>query len=351
MGRVTRLGRTTVSNASSSIARIRRTLTTVMSIFILIAEWSLEPGGTGVHQKSELSGALQLTAIPACESRTCFISALKELQQCIVAGLRIADFIVGQEEFRHFGAVERSTRPNRRAFQICRSRRGIRVEHRRIDCSAPGPEAVTDYLVRIRLAGDRIGAGALGSATAGEASDCEIEASPEKMDRAAFADEAGPELLEDAVNLNEYAPEAIRVFGVVRAVLFVLGEGNRLDNFIRLRVNVHHDLEGLQRVHHIRVKVRDRARLKCERLRRAVIRVNEQSMFDEVKIHLKRSIAVRHRRSREPSRCNIEGGIPPVIYQRSLHQSNLAYDLSPHMQCAVGILPVLHRQTRPYLTI
>ena len=64
--------------------------------------------------------------------------------------------------------------------------------------------------------------------SAGETGDRKIKAAPEKMHRAAFAAEAGTELLEHAIALHKNAPEAIRVFGVVGLMLFIVIERDRI---------------------------------------------------------------------------------------------------------------------------
>ena len=48
---------------------------------------------------------------------------------------------------------------------------------------------MADHFMRVRLAGDGIGAWPLGRAAAREPGDRQVEAAPEKMDRTALADE------------------------------------------------------------------------------------------------------------------------------------------------------------------
>src|SRR5581483_2170252 len=77
-------------------------------------------------------------------------------------------------------------------------RRGVGVECGPVHRAAARPEAGADHLMRVRLAGDGIGPGTLRSHATGEAADCHVEASPEKVHRTAFAEEASAELLEHA---------------------------------------------------------------------------------------------------------------------------------------------------------
>src|SRR6202044_3180467 len=104
--------------------------------------------------------------------------------------------------------------------------RGVAVEGCLAVAAVTGPEAGADDLVRVGLAGDRVGAFARRSGAAGEARDREIEAAPEEMYGADFSNEARGELLEDLVGLDEDAPEAVRGVGVVGGVLGVLCEGD-----------------------------------------------------------------------------------------------------------------------------
>src|SRR5271156_6819303 len=62
---------------------------------------------------------------------------------------------------------------------------------------------------------------------------CEIEAAPEEMDRARLADKSGTEELEDAVRLNQRAPEAVGGGCVIGGVGPVLRKADRTQNFVR----------------------------------------------------------------------------------------------------------------------
>ncbi|MCT0209069.1 hypothetical protein KQ305_15290 [Synechococcus sp. CS-1332] len=60
---------------------------------------------------------------------------------------------------------------------------------------------------------------------AGETGQRHIEAAPEEMNRAAFAQEPGPELLEHPIRLEQGAPEALGRVRVVLVMNRVLLEG------------------------------------------------------------------------------------------------------------------------------
>src|SRR6202041_590374 len=73
--------------------------------------------------------------------------------------------------------------------------------------------------------------GVLGCYAAGEAGAGEIERSPKEVDGTDLAAEAGAELGEDARGLEKDAGEALGVFGIVRVVGLVVGEGDGVGDF------------------------------------------------------------------------------------------------------------------------
>ena len=73
--------------------------------------------------------------------------------------------------------------------------------------------------------------------------------SPEEVDRAALADEAGAELLEDAVGLHEDAPVALDGVRIVGAVRLVLIEADGALYFVGKRVDLHGTAERLHLRH------------------------------------------------------------------------------------------------------
>src|ERR1700682_5109150 len=99
------------------------------------------------------------------------------------------------------------------------------------------------------------------SQAAGKARDRKIETSPKEMDGAPFADEAGSKLFEHAVGLNENAPEAMRIFGVVSGVRAVAAKGNRPGNLARKVGDLDADAALAQRRQHSVVKLGDGLRL------------------------------------------------------------------------------------------
>src|SRR5581483_5648823 len=127
-----------------------------------------------------------------------------------------------------FRMIEGLLGTNPRSGKAGGLRRGVGVERRSVHWAAARPEAGADHLVRVRLAGDQIGSGTLRSRTTGEAADCHVEASPEKVHRTALAEEASAELLEHAVGGKQDAPEARGGFVVVGGVGSVLIKRDRV---------------------------------------------------------------------------------------------------------------------------
>src|SRR6266404_1227111 len=121
-----------------------------------------------------------------------------------------------------------------------------------------------------------------------------IKAAPPKMDRADFADEARPKLLEDFVDVNQRAPEAIRILVIVRRVRFVFIEANRVWDFNRHRPNLYINPQSFERCHYPLVKIGDRLRAQRQNLDRAITALNHEFVIDKVELDLKNAIPVSH---------------------------------------------------------
>ena len=115
------------------------------------------------------------------------------------------------------------------------------------------------------------------------------------MHRAAFADEPGPEGLQDAVGLHENAPEPEGVFAVIRSVHFVAVERNRVGHLVRLGADVHLKVEAGHLLHDPRVERRDRLRLQRHARRPPIARLNRQRVPDEIEFNLEASAPIRDR--------------------------------------------------------
>src|SRR5580693_5776415 len=109
----------------------------------------------------------------------------------------------------------------------------------------PGPESGTDAFMRITFARYEIGAGAFGRAPPGKTRHRQVEASPEKMDRAALADEMAAKFLKYGIHTNQYPPECVREHRVVGLMRNIFGKGNRTGHFIGSGVDLHIDRHGV----------------------------------------------------------------------------------------------------------
>src|SRR5436305_1845632 len=95
----------------------------------------------------------------------------------------------------------------------------------------------------------------------GKARHRQIEAAPEEMYRTAFAAEARTKFFENAICLQEDAPEAVGIVQIISAVFLILIEGNRFQRFVRLHSNLYFNREFSEVVHYRTIKVRDTLRL------------------------------------------------------------------------------------------
>ena len=73
----------------------------------------------------------------------------------------------------------------------------------------------------------------------GESCTGEVHCAPEEVDRRYLSDESRTERRDDAVGLNELAPEQVDGFGVVGAVDVIVGKRKRRLDLIRCWLNCH----------------------------------------------------------------------------------------------------------------
>ena len=115
------------------------------------------------------------------------------------------------------------------------------------------------------------------------------------MHRTAFAAKTRPELLEDAIALHKDAPEAIGKLTVVRTVFFIFIERDWVFDLVRHLVDGHRQTQFVEGLRHGPVKISYRARFQFNRSPRAIARVDEQLVIDEIKLDLERARTVRDR--------------------------------------------------------
>ena len=132
----------------------------------------------------------------------------------------------------------------------------------------------------------------------------------------------------------------------MRLILF---EGDGIFDLVRQMVDLHRQLEFVERVHHLAIKSRDRLGTQFQDAERAIAFHDPQLVFDEVETHFEDIVAVWDRGSRQTTRRQVKGDVPGVIDPWRERETNLADDLRPHVQARGGGLPIGERQSRPEL--
>ena len=229
---------------------------------------------------------------------------------------------------------------------------GVGVEDALV-AGRPGPVAATADLVRVRLphhVRPAVGctAGMRWRAPSREPGEREVEGTPEHVHRARLADEPGAETGEHPIHGDQCQPEATHRVSVVTGVDAVVGERDRSGNLDGDRPDGGAHVEFVEHRHHRRVEVGDRHRFERQRAARAGDRGDVEAVIEEVEIDLeRRARAVWHQRRRQPTRRDVQRGVPPVIDQRFVGESHLADDLGVQVQGVAGVEPVVERDRRP----
>ena len=183
---------------------------------------------------------------------------------------------------------------------------------------SPAKTNAANFL-RIRFPGHSIGqmrdsAGMRRRRSPGKTGDREIETAPEKMDRTAFATEAGAKRFQDAIGLEEDAPETIDPRRIVASMGFVLVKSDRVCDLVRQKIDFHRELELVECLHHRAVESR--------RLigRRAAARGVAPSLFTIRSSWLMKSKrisnvkSVRNWGGRQAARSEVKRDVPGMIH-------------------------------------
>src|ERR1700722_9007211 len=142
-----------------------------------------------------------------------FIGVLQEVEKRLIRVSGLPDNLIRQDVLTEILAVVGLCRTDRVVGEPVRFRVGVGVERTLVTASRPEPAAA--QFARIALHHDPVpdigcAAGMAGCIATGKPSAREIHCTPEEMHRAYFSDEAGPELAEYAVGLEQLAPEQVR---------------------------------------------------------------------------------------------------------------------------------------------
>jgi hypothetical protein len=112
------------------------------------------------------------------------------------------------------------------------------------------------------------------------------------MHGAALAEKGGAERREDAVDLEQDSPEALRVFRVVGRMLRVLVERNRVYDLVRHAIDAHRKSQRIEHRHHFGVKVGHRARSKRQTPLASVAHAEHHRVVDEIEGYVEHALAV-----------------------------------------------------------
>src|SRR6185437_8588032 len=174
---------------------------------------------------------------------------------------------------------------------------------------------------------------------AGEARHRKIETPPEEVHRARLAEEAAAEELEDAICLNEHAPERVCRARVIGGVDVIAREWNCVRDLVRRLDDAHVDAHAAQELEDPPVKVTDRLRLERQGPFGARARAGDEPVRDEVELDLEDLAPEWDRRGAESARRHVERHLPTVVEPGSEREPHLADDLRPQLQGRGGIAP------------
>src|SRR5580700_9595112 len=117
---------------------------------------------------------------------------------------------------------------NPRLFESLRLRSCIGIEDCILYIPAARPKAHAAHFVGVRFSRHRVRAWPFRGATAGKPRDRKVEAPPEKVYRAALANESRPELPKDRIRRQQDAPEFLNRCTIIRRVYAIFVERNRI---------------------------------------------------------------------------------------------------------------------------
>ncbi len=165
--------------------------------------------------------------------------------------------------------------------------------------------------------------------TAGKARHREIEAAPEEMHRAGFADEAGAKVGHHARRLNEGPVEAPDIDAIVLRMGAIAVECNAVFDFARRRPDLRVNAEPMQPEHEFVIEVSDCHRLESDGFDPAIAGRDTKLMVDKIEGDIERRPVINIRRRQQSARGHQESRVPPVINERGCCNAHLPRDLRP----------------------
>src|SRR3954452_17134651 len=311
-------------------------------------------GETALHRPRlprNAERAFERGAVPAAGVGCGRIGRGEEIEQERVRIGRRPDGLVGQDELAERW-LEAGARRHNPVAEARRLRIGVGVERGAREGVVAGPKTGARELVRIGLARERVrqprqAAGTGRRRPPRDPRHREVEAAPEEMHRARLAEKTGAEELEDAIGLDERAPEAMRRGGIVGGVDAVLREADRVRDLVRHLLDRDRDAEAAKDFHERSMEVGDGLRLERQRPLLAAAGSRGEAVADEVELELEDLAADRNRRGSEPARRDVERNLPAVVGPRRQRQPDLADDLRPELQGRGRLAPRRIRQSGP----
>ena len=146
---------------------------------------------------------------------------------------------------------------------------------------------------------------------------------------------------------GEDAPHALGDLRTIFGDGGPLGERGRIHDLDRHRPDFYIDLKRGEPRHDLGIEIGDRHRRERNDLALPVARRDDEPVVEKIEIDLESSVAVRHRRSRQPARGQIERDMPPMVFARRPREPHLADDLRPHLQRRRSLKPALAWRLRP----
>src|SRR5690242_1723887 len=305
-----------------------------------------------IQNRSDGAGLAGLTertiergTIPAAEIGGDVVGRLAEGEQRRIGIGRAAHRIIAEQELAKRRIPRRALRHHAGVGIAGRRGIGISVESGLRIGVAAGPEADARLLVAIRLAGHGIGqagkaAGMARRRAAGKTRRSEIEAAPEKVDRARLAEEASAECAEHALHLDQRAPEAAGGLPIIGSLGTILGEGHRIRHFAGLRIEPAIDVKIAKRGHHRGVEIGNRAGFQRDQAFVTVARREPHAISQQIEIDLEKAIVYRDRRGRPAARGEVERHMPTMVEPRRQREPHLADDLAAQLQPDRRLAPV-----------
>ncbi len=125
-----------------------------------------------------------------------------------------------------------------------------------------------------------------------------------------------PESLQHAVDLNERPPVSVRLRAVVAGVPPIRVEGDRVDDLLRVRIDLDRDAHAAEHRQKPVVKVRDAQTGEGEARALAGARPDFETMGHEVEVDLEQFCTGRDPRRSDPARVDVERDMPAVVEPR-----------------------------------